>query len=498
MRRKGLWFVALVACAGFALAWAARQRSERSPLVAWKPDARAHADDARQVARALGKIPPPLPGTTSSAGAPAGKPDVVVIVLDTTRADRMSVYDPQLDTTPHLARWARDARVYTRMQSVGAWTLPSHASLFTGQFAVTHGAEGTPRGVKASARALHAGADTLARRLRTAGWRTVGIAGNRAYLDRRWGLSQGFDAWLCEGLTRSRDGIPYVTADRVVDMATQVLAAPRTEPLFLFLNFMDAHAPYIPREGYVNDPSVLEPTTLPYAKRWPEVRERLLATGKLDPDIQRSWTEAYDSELRFLDAELARLFAAMEKHGIGPEDHVVFLADHGEYLGDHGYQGHSQDLYERVLHVPLLVRGAGVEAGVDDTPVQTTDVPSMVLRAAGLPAFGEPLPVQVSELYWSRKRDLDHPLYWQRFDRIRRAYRLGFHKVIVGTDGSFEAYDLSVDPQELTSTPTEAWATALRAQGEALFATLPVAGEATAEDMVEENAEALKALGYTE
>ena len=496
MRRTRLWFVVILACAGFGLAWVARERGRTSPLVAWKPDARAHADDKRQVARALGRIPPPLPGT-QGAGSDA-KPDVVVIVLDTVRADRLSVYDAGLDTTPNLTKWAQDARVYTRMQSVGAWTLPSHASLFTGQYPVTHGAEGTPRGVLASARALHADADTLARRLKGAGWQTVGIAGNRAYLDRRWGLSQGFDAWLCEGLAKSRDGIPYVTADRVVDMATQVLEAPRTQPLFLFLNFMDAHAPYIPREGYVRDPAVLEPGTLPYAKRWPEVRERLLATGKLDPDIQRSWTEAYDSELRFLDAQLARLFASMAEHGIGPEDQVVILADHGEYLGDHGYQGHSQDLYEQVLHIPLLVRSPGVQPGRDDAPVQTTDVPSMVLRGVGLPAFGEPLPVQVSELYWSRKRDLDHPLYWQRFDRIRRAYRLGFHKVIVGTDGSFEAYDLSVDPQELRSTPTEAWATALRAQGEALFATLPVAGKASAEDMVEENAEALKALGYTE
>ena len=188
----------------------------------------------------------------------------------------------------------------------------------------------------------------------------------------------------------------------------------------------------------------------------------------------------------------------MAERGIGPEDHIVLLADHGEYLGDHGYQGHSQDVYEQVLHIPLVVRGPGVQPGRDDTPLQTTDVPSMVLRGVGLPAFGEPLPVHLSELYWSRKRDLDHPLYWQRFDRIRRAYRLGFHKVIIGTDGSFEAYDLSVDPQELRSTPTEAWATALRAQGEALFATLPVAGKATAEDRVEENAEALKALGYTE
>jgi hypothetical protein len=218
MRRKGLWVVVLVACAGFALAWVARARATVSPLVAWKPDARAHADDARRVTRALARIPPPLPGTTGAGQGSIGgdttgaRPDVVVIVLDTVRADRLGVYDPTLDTTPNLAAWSKGARVYTRMQSVGAWTLPSHASLFTGRFPVTHGAEGTPRGVKASARALHAGADTLARRLQAAGWRTVGIAGNRAYLDRRWGLGQGFDAWLCEGLSRSRDGIPYVNS----------------------------------------------------------------------------------------------------------------------------------------------------------------------------------------------------------------------------------------------------------------------------------------------
>jgi hypothetical protein len=190
------------------------------------------------------------------------------------------------------------------MRAPGAWTLPTHASLFTGKLAWEHGAEGTPRDAKATAYALTADADTLAERLHGAGWQTVGIAANQAFLHRRWGLSQGFQAWLCETLPQDRNRLPYVSADRVVAMARQALSAPRQQPLFLFLNFMDAHAPYLARKGYVREGVTLDPEVLPYRERWSDINQRLLGSGKLDPEVQAAWSEGYDAGLRFLDAHL--------------------------------------------------------------------------------------------------------------------------------------------------------------------------------------------------
>ncbi len=492
-RLRALALVVLVASVAFGGAYFARESRRGEAFSRWKADAHAKSEDARLLGMALSRLPAPLPGTPT-VGA---RPDVVMIVLDTVRADRLGVYGYDKGTTPSLDAWAKDARVAS-MRAPGAWTLPTHASLFTGKLAWEHGAEGTPRDAKATAYTLTADADTLAERLHGAGWQTIGIAANQAFLHRRWGLSQGFQAWLCETLPQDRNKLPYVSADRVVAMARQALSAPRQQPLFLFLNFMDAHAPYLARKGYVREGVTLNPEVLPYRERWSDINQRLLGSGKLDPDVQAAWSEGYDAELRFMDEHLGALLHDLPSLGIGPEDHVIIVADHGEYLGEHANTGHSKDVYEEVLRVPFLWKGPGVAAGRDPEPRQTQQVPGLLLDALGLPAMGTPLPLQVSELYYSRKPDMNHPVYGDRFNRIRRAFARDGKKVIVGDDGSLEAYDLAADPGESRSLKDAPWVAGLRAEGEATLAKLPKATHETVADEPEENAEALKALGYTE
>ena len=489
----------LVGVIAFAGAWWVRERrADAVPRHSrWAPDTAAATQDARTLTGALRRIPAPLPG--QALPRVGEHPDVVVIVLDTVRADRLGLYGYDRATSPQLDAWSREARVYERLRAPAPWTLPSHAALFTGRISWETGADGTPPGVKALARPLAQGADTLAGRLRAQGWRTVGIAANKAFLNGSWGLGQGFDAWVCQQLPQDRWRLPYTSADRMAALARQALKAPREQPLFLFLNFMDAHAPYLAREGFVPDGVRVDTSVLPFTPRWAELNERLLATGKLDPEVQRSWSEGYDAGLRFLDAHLGPLLADLPSLGIGPEDHVILLSDHGEYLGEHGHLGHSQDVYEEVLHVPFVWRGPGVTPGRDPRAVQTQDVPTMLLTALGLPGFREPLPLEVSELYWSRKRDLDNPVYGKRFARVRRAFARGSHKVIVGDDGSFEAYDLASDPDEANDvSATGPWAAPLRAEAEALLATLPYAERGDEPEGAGANTEALRALGYVE
>lgn len=460
------------------------------PLVDWSSDPVQAQKDLRLLRAGLADLPDPPP-------APRPLPDIVVIVLDTVRADRMGVYGYDRETTPNLDRWAQGARVFERMQSNGAWTLPSHASLFTGKEIRSHGARGTPPDTSIAS-PLREGSATFADALRRVGYRTVGIAANRAFLQPIWGLSQGFDLWLCAQLDLHA-GLPYTSGDRITALAKAMLERPRSEPVLLFLNYMDAHAPWIPRRGFVREPAAIRPASLPYGEGWERAAEGVLADHRLAPATARSWSEAYDSELRFLDAQVGELLDALPTLGVGPEDFVFILSDHGEYLGEHDLVEHSKDLYQEVLHVPLLVRGPDYAPGRDDSPRQTHDLAWMILAAAQeapLPGAARTVDLQVSELYWSRQRDLRNPRYAHRFDRIRRAFRLGDRKILLGTDGVEEAYALDLDPREAANVYGDAWTKELEGLAEAWRTSAEEVAPAKLGEGVDEAA--LRALGYVE
>lgn len=499
MSRALRWLALLAACALVAWDWWHLWGLPLPPERPWTRDRRVTASDAatlRAAMATLGTLPArPRP--------PPGAPDVVYIVLDTFRADLLAAYGRPKDdaVVPRLDAWAAESRVWPNMVSSATWTLPSHATMFTGQLPYTHGAEVTKRGDPAIARPLAEDAETVAERFRAAGWNTVGIAANKAFVHSRWGLAQGFDAWLGENLPDASDRLPYLTADRMVALATHALGTRRDRPIFLFLNFMDVHAPYVPRRGFVKHPERLDRRLLTDGRAWRAVYWGMRLFRTVPRAARESLREAYESEARFLDAELDRLLTRLPSLGVGAHDLVLVTSDHGEYLGEHAYRGHGQDVYDPVLRVPLIVRGPGFPAGTDPTALQSRDVPDLLLAGAGLPMFSSgprASALQVSELFGSRKRDLEDPFFGGRFDRVRRAFRLGFRKVIVGSDGTLEAYDLAADPGELRSIPDAPWVRALRAEGEAHLAALPAADldapVRLAEDV--DNNHALEALGY--
>jgi len=460
--------------------------------VPWTLDAAAHRRDREKLVGEMRRMARPL-------DPPEGRPDLVVIVLDTVRADHLGVYGYPEATTPRLDAWAAGARVYTDALSTAPWTLPAHASMFTGLWPASHGARGLRERIAAP---LPAGSSTVARALRDAGWLTVGIAANQAFLDKSWGLAQGFSLWMCEQIEPDRRGTPYPTADRITDLALLALdRRPEEGPVFLFLNYMDAHTPWLAREGHVARPERLDRRVLPYGSRWEAVKNGLMVDGQLDPATRAAWVEAYDAELRFLDREVGRLLDGLRARGVGDEDHVILLSDHGEYLGEHNLVEHSKDVYDTVLHVPFLHRGPGVEPGRDPTPIQPTDLPDLLLEAAGLPPMGEPPTLaegerlRVAELYYTRKRELKDPRYAGRFDRIRRAFALGPHRLLLGSDGSVEHYDLGADPGQDHALASPDWADELQRAADAWLAAHPPripTGE------VAENTELLRALGYVE
>lgn len=409
------------------------------PLAIAASDRAAMTDALRRVDAASASRHVP----TLASGSVA--PDIAIVVLDTVRADHLGVYGYDRDTSPRLDAWAQDARVYTRAYADGPWTLPAHASMFTGLPARTHAARSVGLDDPRKGAPLADSFYTVPERLRDAGYRTLGLAGNRAFLDPAYGLSQGFDAWLCEQLVEDSRGVGYNAADRLLPMATSAAQVPG-RPTLLFLNFMDAHTPYKARRGYVKDPSRLVRKSIPGNKGARKVVTSLLEGGSLDPRVQASWVEAYDSEIRFLDQHLGDLFGALSAF-----EYVFVLADHGEYLGEHGLVEHAKDVYEPVIHVPFIVKGPGYAPGRDDRMVQSHDLAWMVLEAAGLavpPEVERTGPFAVSELHYTLKKDLANKDYGARFNRVRRAVVAGTDKLIVGSDGTREVYDLATDPQE--------------------------------------------------
>ncbi|MBK7760244.1 MAG: sulfatase-like hydrolase/transferase [Deltaproteobacteria bacterium] len=446
---------------------------------------------------------------TPAAGLTRG-PDVVVIVLDTFRADRLAAYGGDPDLAPNLNKFAETATVFTAMRATGSWTLPSHGSLFTGEFPMEHGGHGSPADAATKAYALSTDVPTLAERLTEAGWGTVGIAANRAFLDSIWGLARGFELWMCEGLSAGHE-LGYAQGDRITGLAQAALTrwnkpeAPAPRPLFLFLNYMDTHTPWVPREGYTAHPERIDAQFLPGARLWPQAkkgrwnRSRIaILSNKRDATKaeRETWEEAYNAEVRFVDAQVGALLDSLPSLGVGPEDYVILLSDHGEFLGEHRLLEHSKDLYDEVLRVPLMVRGPGFSPGLNPSPIQTHDVPELILAALGLPPLSDEPPttdLQVSELYYARHRDLGVPALKERFDRVRRSFVLNDQKLILTEGGPSERYDLRADPQELRplAEPNPALEDRARAWSEG---HVPNQGAAPTLDAAQE--ERLKALGY--
>jgi arylsulfatase A-like enzyme len=344
----------------------------------------------------------PAPGQVAGAQAP----DVLLIVLDTVRADRLSLYGHIRPTTPSLERLAARATVYERAQSQGIWTVPGHASLFTGLYPSEHQAE-WKHGVD-WCRPLRAEAVTLAERFAAAGYRTASIAAN-PFLGRTFGLAQGFEwqvggrsptvyLWvpaLAMGLANLWDGprarqrlgplerTSTLGAVEINERALAWLARTRGEgPRFLFLNYMEAH-----------DQLRLLPCAAPRygeERSWipdnlPQHRRVWAGKESLAPEDAARLLDWYDSEIACLDLHLGELLDALERRGLLDGMLVAVTADHGHLLGEHDAFNHEAEVWRELTHVPLLVKRPFQRAGERcAVPAQTSDLALLLPWLAGL------------------------------------------------------------------------------------------------------------------
>ncbi|MEX2271979.1 MAG: sulfatase-like hydrolase/transferase [Vicinamibacterales bacterium] len=283
-------------------------------------------------------------GREEKPATTAARPSILLVTLDTTRADSIGPEAIGV-STPAFDSVAGRGRRFTQAYATAPETLPSHASMMTGLYPAGHG-------VHENARALPDGNAVLAERLKHAGYATAAFVSSFV-LARQFGLAQGFDVYddLRPANTverRARD-----TTDRALSFLSQ---APATAPLLLWVHYFDPHTPYAPPEPFKSRLSAPHPR------------------------------EAYLGEIGAMDQQLGRLIQAFEQHasraGLPPA--IVIAADHGEGLGDHGESQHGNLLYQSTMHVPMVMAGPGVTAGIVDAPVSTRRIFHTVLDWAGL------------------------------------------------------------------------------------------------------------------
>lgn len=441
------------------------------------------------------------------------RPDVVLITLDTTRAGHLGVYGYGRPISPEIDGFAKDSVVYRRCWSTAAWTLPAHASIFTGKYPASHGAhfaagageatlaDGIGRGrgrykglfeqLKVST--LRPEEVTLAELLRAAGYETAAFVGG-PWLLPVFGLLQGYSVRDAEvkGLAGRR-------ADELTDRAVRwLLDVPANRPIHLFVNYFDPHAPYDPPPGYYED--------LPAARLPLRIAADAVNRGRpLPPEQRAAYVARYDGEIRFMDHHLGRLLRALRAAGRYHGALIVVVGDHGESFGEHGLMGHARWLYEEVLRVPLIVhypneRDAGT---VVDTPVSLVDLLPLIAAATGLtlPPGVEGLPVgQRRTVFAEAYRDaLAVRLYGARFDRSLVAVIQWPWKLIVPDAGEPEFYRLDRDPRELVNLRDHPAAHALRRALATVRAALrPPARPLRPRGVSPATRDQLRALGYVD
>jgi len=422
---------------------------------------------------------PPVPASEAAA------PNVLLIVLDTVRADRMSLYGYGRDTTPALARLASRGVTFDRARSTAPWTLPSHSSMMTGRW--RHELSAGMNSPLDDAR------PTLAEYLAGRGFATAGFVSNTTYAGAETGLDRGFARFedhclsfqdvlwttaigrriLCPWFApqaRCSDGHPNdhhrKDAARIrrdflnwIDRDEKV-----GRPFFAFLNLFDAHNPYLP-------PADFEPRfgIRPESEHDLKLFERWFITDKtrLSPRDTKLVSDAYDDCLAYLDAQVDGLLCDLAVRGRLDDTLVIITADHGEHFGEHGLYGHASSLYDQELRVPLLMllpNAAHSGRNVADA-VSLRDLPATVVDVLGL-ADGAPFPGRSLARYWSNEQgsagqaepvlaSVDGPVQTAPnqgrspvFRGPMKAVACGPRIYIRNGDGREELFDVDADPAQ--------------------------------------------------
>jgi arylsulfatase A-like enzyme len=383
----------------------------------------------------------------SCAGKPSSPPNVIIIVMDTLRADHLGCYGYERPTSPSIDAFAAETDFFTRAYATAPWTMPSHASLFTGQLPFEHGAH-TYKDKKGGSVEPPLSQDlvTLAEVFRQQGYQTGAFVANDGFLHPHFQFDQGFDRYHVE----------RVYADQLFDRVLTWLRPRVNRPVFMWINTVDTHRVYntTPRPGFLAEPAVQDQG---------ELLDRLIEAtlpGDQDapPALRQQVVDQYDTAIANLDEQIGLFLQELKSIGIYDDTIIVLTSDHGEYLGEHRLVEHSKDVYEQTLHIPLMIKDAGQTDGARiERPASIADVPAHLF--ARLPEgfaaderatftrdpLNDPL---IAENHYTRSKDLADPRWGFRFRRVRTVLYTWPYKYIESSDGDHELYRLDLDPAE--------------------------------------------------
>jgi arylsulfatase A-like enzyme len=362
--------------------------------------------------------------------------NVLVIMLDTVRVDRLSTYGYERPVSPHLDALAGEGVRFDRFFSSSSWTLPAHASLFTGLYPARHGA--TQENLELGREHV-----TLAERFAQAGYSTFAASSN-SVVSEASGLARGYSEFVeafRPAVYERFGGERHLNRAAFAEFLDE---RPRDHPFFAFLNFVEPHLPYNPpgpvrsrflREGYAES-DVERAVKL-------RMKDHYLLPAGLPPETLHILSDLYDAEIALLDGHLGSLIDDLRARQLLEGTLIVVLSDHGENLGDHGHLAHVFSIHNTLLHVPLVVRFPdGDLAGTVRADVaEIRDLYPTLLRYCGIPfedrGYGRDLfapdtgasgAVAVSEYYYPEqvlsifsKDELTSRA--GRFDRFRRRLR---------------------------------------------------------------------------
>ncbi len=430
-------------------------------------------------------------GSNQPVAAP-GAPNVLLIVLDTVRADHLSLYGYDRDTAPNLARLAEEGVRFDRARSAAPWTLPSHASVFTGRWPHELGVEKLGW--------LDAAYPTLGEYLSDRGYDTAGFVANTFFCGHESGLARGFNTYndfpvTAESVLRSSslgwlaalwasrirgelDG--WLTADPartiVLDFERKDAARVNREfldwldkgrdtPFFAFMNFFDAHDPYIVPRAAARpfESPAMSRADFTMLRDWQKLNKPSLHADQL-----ALAPRAYDDCIASLDRELGRLVDELKRRGLHERTLLIITADHGEQFGEHGEFGHGLSLYQPEIHVPLLIvypehvpAGSVVKQAVSlrDLPATVVDLidqesrspfPGRSLAWAWREPGAERMPPE-SAPFSELEAPIEHPTREPR----SAAYLGPMQSIVADEDvyirhggGAEELYNLASDPAE--------------------------------------------------
>lgn len=413
---------------------------------------------------------------TAALPAPAAEtPNVLLLVLDTVRSDALELDKAdQPGRTPNLRRLAEESFVFEQAYSTSPWTLPSHASLMTGRLPHELSANwNTP---------LDGEHPTLAEWLRDRGYRTGGFVSNTWFCTRETGLDRGFLHYESYNISLSNllrstawgrafavkwlplwDGTCTDVADRrradsICESASRWIERDDARPYFAFLNFFDAHDPYVAPPDFRRSSATTFEERIELRDWWVADKQNL---QQEQTELQR---QAYLDCVASLDYEIGRLLKRLQQSGHLDNTLVIVTSDHGEHFGEHELYGHGNSLYQANIHVPLMVWHPTMTEGTAGAVVSLRDLPATISAVVAQDA-GSPFPGNSLARYWNAPHEsqpmfavqssIDSPPPWPvcggRSPIFRGAMKSvvwNGYKLIQNGDGIDEVYHLATDPGE--------------------------------------------------